>query len=558
MAEKKVLYIEGTSGISGDMFVGALIDLGADLEVLARTFDSIPAEGFAVDVGRVKKNGIDCVDFDVILDEDNHDHDMAYLYGPAAAESVQSAVCCDHHHGEEGGCCGHHHHHEEGEACGCGHHHGEEGCCGHHHHEEGEACGCGHHHGEEGGCCGHHHHEEDETCGCGHHHGEEGCCGHHHHEEGEACGCGHHHGEEGCCGHHHHEEGEACGCGHHHGEGGCCGHHHHHEEGHHHGHRHLADVEAIIDGTDMTDHARAIAKRIFRIVAEAESKAHRLPLEEVHFHEVGAVDSIVDIIAAAVCFDNLGITDVIIPHLCEGTGTVRCQHGVLPVPVPAVAHIAEDYGLDLQIMDVRGEFVTPTGAAIAAALRTSDRLPARFRVEKTGLGAGKRAYTERPPFLRAMLIRSEEEAPKDEAMLLQTDIDDSTGEALGYVMEQLMAAGAKDVHYSPVYMKKNRPAWELSVLCAPEETAAMEAIIFRETTTIGIRELPVRRAVLPRREITVATPCGEAQVKCCTIGDTVRYYPEYESVKTLAQAAGRPFSEVWQLVRSAAEAAEMK
>lgn len=538
MAEKKVLYIEGTSGISGDMFVGALIDLGADLEVLARTFDSIPAEGFAVDVGRVKKNGIDCVDFDVILDEDNHDHDMAYLYGPAAAESVQSAVCCDHHHGEEGGCCGHHHHHGEGEACGCGHHHGEEGCCGHHHHhEEGETCGCGHHHGEEGGCCGHHH-EEGEACGCGCHHGEEegGCCGLHHHEEDEACGCGHHHGEEG----------------------GCCGHHHHHEEGHHHEHRHLADVEAIIDGTDMTDHARAIAKRIFRIVAEAESKAHRLPLEEVHFHEVGAVDSIVDIIAAAVCFDNLGITDVIIPHLCEGTGTVRCQHGVLPVPVPAVAHIAEDYGLDLQIMDVRGEFVTPTGAAIAAALRTSDRLPARFRVEKTGLGAGKRAYTERPPFLRAMLIRSEEEAPKDEAMLLQTDIDDSTGEALGYVMEQLMAAGAKDVHYSPVYMKKNRPAWELSVLCAPEETAAMEAIIFRETTTIGIRELPVRRAVLPRREITVATPCGEAQVKCCTIGDTVRYYPEYESVKTLAQAAGRPFSEVWQLVRSAAEAAEMK
>lgn len=550
MAEKKVLYIEGTSGISGDMFVGALIDLGADLEVLAHTFDSIPAEGFAVDVGRVKKNGIDCVDFDVILDEDNHDHDMAYLYGPAAAESVQSAVCCDHHHGEEG------------EGCGCGHHHGKDGCCGHHHHhEEGETCGCGHHHGEEG-CCGHHHHhEEGEACGCGHHHGEEGgCCSLHHHGEGKACGCGHHHGEEGgCCGHHHHGEGETCGCGHHHGEeGGCCRHHHHHEEGHHHGHRHLADVEAIIDGTDMTDHARAIAKRIFRIVAEAESKAHRLPLEEVHFHEVGAVDSIVDIIAAAVCFDNLGITDVIIPHLCEGTGTVRCQHGVLPVPVPAVAHIAEDYGLDLQIMDVRGEFVTPTGAAIAAALRTSDRLPARFRVEKTGLGAGKRAYTERPPFLRAMLIRSEEEAPKDEAMLLQTDIDDSTGEALGYVMEQLMAAGAKDVHYSPVYMKKNRPAWELSVLCAPEETAAMEAIIFRETTTIGIRELPVRRAVLPRRELTVATPCGEAQVKCCTIGDTVRYYPEYESVKTLAQAAGRPFSEVWQMVRSAAEAAETK
>ena len=574
MTEKKVLYIEGTSGISGDMFVGALIDLGADLDVLAKVFDSIPADGFGVDVGRVKKNGIDCVDFDVILDEENHDHDMAYLYGPEPAMAAEAAhtagdVCAwqeqgaadgAHGHGEmedltrsegdmavhthEEGCCGHHHH-EDG-AC-CGHHHGEEeGCCGHHHHEDG-AC-CGHHHGEEGGCCGHHHHE-DGAC-CGHHHGEEGgCCGHHHHEDG-AC-CGHHHGEEeGCCGHHHHEDG-AC-CGHHHGEeGGCCGHHHHHA--HAHVHRHLADVEALIDGTDMTDRARAIAKRIFRIVAEAEAKAHRLPIEEVHFHEVGALDSIVDIIAAAVCFDNLGITDVIVPALSEGRGTVRCQHGVLPVPVPAVANIAEAHGLTLSIMDVQGEFVTPTGAAIAAALRTSDALPARFHIEKIGCGAGKRAYTARPGFLRAMLITPEESGDRDEALLLKSDIDDCTGETLGYVMGRLLDAGARDVHYTPVFMKKNRPAWELAVICGRADAAKLEDIIFRETTTIGIREIPVERAVLPREEITVATPYGEAQVKCCAVGGIVKYYPEYESVKAIAEAGRIPFADAYQMVKDAAE-----
>ena len=457
MGKKKVLYIEGTSGISGDMFVGAMIDLGADLEKLAAVFDSIPAEGFSVDVARVKKNGIDCVDFDVILDKDheNHDHDMAWLYGPAVSAEE-----------EEEGCC-------------CGHHHEEDGCC------------CGHHHEEEGRCCGHHHEEE----------------------------------------------------------GHCCGHHHHHHE-----HRNLADVEAVIDGTDMTDSARKLAKRIFRIVAEAEAVAHRMPLEEVHFHEVGAVDSIVDIIAAAVCFDDLGITDVIIPSLSEGTGTVRCQHGVLPVPVPAVANIVRRYGLDLSIMPAAGEFVTPTGAAIAAAIRTSAALPAHFRIEKTGMGAGKRAYTERPGILRAMLITPEEDGTRDEVMLLQSDIDDSTGEVLGYVvLEKLMASGARDAHYSPVFMKKNRPAWELSVICDKDRAEALEEIIFRETTTIGIREMTVRRTILPREEKTVATPWGEAQVKCCAAGDVTKYYPEYESARRIAEEGGLPLADAYRLIREAAE-----
>ena len=302
----------------------------------------------------------------------------------------------------------------------------------------------------------------------------------------------------------------------------------------------------------MTPHAKELAQRMFRIVAEAEAKAHRLPIDEVHFHEVGAIDSVVDIISAAVCFDNLGITDVIIPVLCEGRGTVRCQHGVLPVPVPATANIAEAYGLNLQFMDVMGEFVTPTGAAIAAALRTSDTLPARFTVEKIGCGAGKRAYTERPGFLRAMLIAPTEEAGED-ILQLATDIDDSTGEALGYTAECLLAAGARDVHFTPIFMKKGRPAWELSVLCDREKKEALEEIIFKETTTIGIRETPVSRTILPRKEMTVTTPYGEVAVKGVVRGGVFCGYPEYESVRLRAKETGAAFREVYDAAKRVSE-----
>lgn len=469
----KSLYLEASSGIAGDMFVAALLDLGADRKVLDKALSSIPAKGFTVEIGRVQKAGIDCCDFNVILDKEheNHDHDMAYLYGPMpeAKEELQ----------EE-----HHHCHEED------HDHGEE-----EHH-----CHC---HEE-----GHDHDEEEHHCHC------------HCHEEG----------------HHHHEEEH-----HHHGEG----HHHHHE------HRHLKDVEAVIDGTDMTESARALAKKIFRIVAEAESKAHHLPVEEVHFHEVGAIDSIVDIISAAVCFDSLGIKNVIVPKLSEGTGTVRCQHGVLPVPVPATLNIVTAYHMPLEIMNARGEYVTPTGAAIAAALCTSHSLPGAFTVLKTGLGAGKRDYKERTNILRAILIDTEEGSwEKDEVVKLESDIDDVSGEALGYTMKKLMEAGALDVHFSPIYMKKNRPAWELTVICKDDKKEKMEEIIFRETTTIGIREFSsLMRSILHREEKEVETVYGKAKVKEVTFAGEKRSYPEYESVKKLAEEKDVPFQTVFEAVR---------
>lgn len=184
-------------------------------------------------------------------------------------------------------------------------------------------------------------------------------------------------------------------------------HHHHDHDGHHHEHRSLQDVLSVIDGTQMTQGAKELAGRIFRIVAEAESEVHARPLNEVHFHEVGAIDSIVDIISIAVCFDDLRekeqISDVVVPVLYEGTGTVRCQHGVLPIPVPAVAAIVRKHGIRMHLIPDLGEFVTPTGAACVAALRTSDQLPAEFVIRKTGLGAGKREY-RRAGVVRAMLL----------------------------------------------------------------------------------------------------------------------------------------------------------
>lgn len=490
----KTLYLETSSGISGDMFVAAMIDLGADPEALERALNSIPADGFMVEISSVKKSGIACCDFNVILDaaHENHDHDMAYLYGPAPVSSAAPQEEAHHCH------C-HCHEDEEAHHCHC--------------HEEAEAHHCHCHEGEEAHHCHCHEDEEAHHCHC------------REDEEAHHCHC--------------HEEEEP---------------HHHHEHHHHHG-RHLAEILDIIDATDMTDSAKALAGKMFHIVAEAESLAHHMPLEEVHFHEVGAIDSIVDIIAAAVTFDSLGITDVIIPCLTEGRGTVRCQHGVLPVPVPATMNIIEAYDMPLTIMEAKGEYVTPTGAAIAAAICTTHQLPKAFRIVRTGLGAGKRAYTERTNILRAYLIEGNAmEEGKDEIVKLETDIDDSTGEALGYTIDRLMQAGALDVHYSPVYMKKNRPAWELTVICKKSRMEEIEDIIFKETTTIGIREFPsVMRSILHRNQKQVETPFGIAEVKEVALPGERRFYPEYESVKAIAEKEHLPFAEVYHLVKALAE-----
>ena len=422
----KKLYLECYSGISGDMTVAALLDLGADEKVLTEALESLPVPGFSIEIKRVVKSGIDACDFNVILDaaHENHDHDMSYLHG-------------------------HEHHHS---------------------------------------------HEEE--------------YGSHHHNDGHS-------------------------------------HDHHHS--HHHEHRGMPEIRQIINQGKLTKEAKNLALKIFEILAEAESKAHNVPVDEVHFHEVGAVDSIVDIVAVAVCLDNLQIQEVIVPVLCEGTGTVRCQHGILPVPVPAVANIIKAHNLPVRIVDAEGEFVTPTGAAIVAAIRTSESLPKEFLVEDIGIGAGKRNY-ERPGILRAMLIQDNSQE-RDTIYKLESNIDDCTGEILGYVMEQLFEAGARDVHYTPVFMKKNRPAWQLNVICKEEDIERLEQIIFQETTTIGIRRVEMERSILKREERTVSTIFGQAEVKICEARGVSRVYPEYESVAKLAKENQVPFSKVYQIVQ---------
>lgn len=449
------LYLECYAGISGDMMVAALLDLGADESVLRKALESLPVDGFDIRISRVKKSGIDACDFAVVLDEahENHDHDMEYLYGHS------------YEHGE-----GHDYSHT------------------------------------------HSHEEED------------------HHEHGH----GHHH--DAAHAHHEHEG--------HEGHGG-------HSHVHPHTHRRLQDVLYILEQAKLTEGARRYAKRIFEILAEAEAKAHGTDKEQVHFHEVGAVDSIVDITAVAVCMDNLGITETIIPVLYEGTGFVRCQHGMMTIPVPAVAATAEAHHLPLHITERKGELVTPTGAAIAAAFRTSGSLPQRFSIKKTGIGAGKRSY-EYPSLLRAMLIEELETTKEDVVYKLESNIDDCTGEALGYVMERLFEAGARDVHYIPVYMKKNRPAYELCVICMEEDIPRLEEIIFAETTTIGIRRQKMERTVLKREKKEIETPLGKANIKLCKVetdgGGFYRAYPEYESVAALCREHGKSYQEVYQMI----------
>ena len=343
-----------------------------------------------------------------------------------------------------------------------------------------------------------------------------------------------------------------------------------------------AELRVLIDA-ELVIRQQIDPLKIFQILARAEAKAHNVPVEEVHFHEVGAVDSIVDILSVAVCLDNLGITEVIVPVLCEGMGTVRCQHGILPVPVPAVTHIVQQCGLNLRITPVQGELVTPTGAAIVAAVRTSCKLPETFAIEKTGIGAGKRTY-ECPGILRAMLIHPEESHKPEKAVgipagnesaanetakiqtgvtesadcadyiyKLETNIDDCSGEVLGFVMEKLFEAGARDVHYTPVYMKKNRPAWLLTVICKEEDVPGMEALIFAETTSIGIRRARMERTILPRRKRKVMIPFGEVEVKICGSEGAEKCYPEYESLAEICRKTGISYAEAYQMAVDASK-----
>ena len=342
--------------------------------------------------------------------------------------------------------------------------------------------------------------------------------------------------------HHDHEE-------HHHDHA----HHHDHEKHQHdyshshaHIHRNVHDIYGIIEQSEITEGAKTLAKKVFSIVAEAEAKAHGLPVDQVHFHEVGAVDSIVDIVAACVLVDDLGVDDIVVSEIHEGTGHVWCQHGVIPVPVPATLNIAVAHGLSLKITDTAGEMITPTGAALAAAFCSRKSLPKKYRLVNVGIGSGKKNFSH-ANILRAYLLEEMEEM-EETIVLLETNLDDATGEVLGYTLERLMEAGARDAFFTPIYMKKNRPAYKLSVLCADEKINEMEHIIFTTTTSIGIRRMKMERTVLKRRSLTLNTAYGQVQVKGAVHDGVESFTPEYESLKSILGNSDVTYKELHETV----------
>lgn len=322
----------------------------------------------------------------------------------------------------------------------------------------------------------------------------------------------------------------------------------HHGHSHHHRHRGIAEIFKIIEQTKMTESAKNLAKKTFDILADAESVAHAKPKSEVHFHEVGALDSIVDIISAAVCFDSLKVERVFSTPLTEGIGTIRCAHGILSVPVPAVANILASHFIPLHIKNERGEFVTPTGAAFLAAIAPQFSMPKNFTIKKIGTGAGKRAY-ENPSLLRVFLIEEAVENQSDTITKLECNIDDCTGENLGFLQERLFENSARDVTVIPCFMKKNRPAFLLQVICDNREVAKMESLIFENTTTIGIRRVQMERTKLARRQIEIHTSLGKITAKEVCINGKKRIYPEYESVKKLCEEKNMNFVEAMKIAQ---------
>lgn len=428
------LYIDCSLGVSGDMLVAALLDVGADTAALDRALSSLSvADEFEVRVSTVTKAGIRARDFDVVLRHgcETHDHDMAYLHG---------------YLGDERG-------------------------------------------------------ERDRD--------------------------------------------------HHHDHGGEHGHDRHHD--HHHEHRNLRDVMGIIDSAQMTTGARAIASRAFEILAQAEAQAHGLPVDQVHFHEVGAVDSIVDIIAVAALVDSLNPDAVYATPLADGHGTIRCQHGVIPVPVPAVVNICRACELPTSHMDVEGELVTPTGAALIAALDARRAPDFAYTIQATGMGAGKRSYSV-PSLVRAHRIeRSKGAAPRTDGVVkLECDVDDQSAEGMAHAAQTLLRAGALEVHWLPIFGKKGRPAYQLQVIVSPRDAERMRQLMFLETTTIGVRWTMMDRMVLDRSERVVQTSLGPVRVKTVVLpGGERRSKPEYEDIVQICDREGVALPDA--LARIAAE-----
>lgn len=343
-------------------------------------------------------------------------------------------------------------------------------------------------------------------------------------------------------------------------------HHHHHDHehdhrhGHDHGHHHhaphrgLREIEALIRASELPEEVKADSLRVFGRIGEVEAGLHGTTVDQIHFHEIGAVDSIVDIVGCCLARHLLGVQAVSVGPLPQGRGTIQCAHGVFPNPAPATVELLA--GLAVVQTEEPHELVTPTGAGLLAVWRNQAVAPASARVVAAGYGFGQRTLAGRPNVLRAVLLETEERAESaTDCLVLECNLDDETPELVGALTERLLAAGALDVFTAPVFMKKQRPGVLLTVLTEPARRASLLDVLFRESTTFGVREYPVQRTVLARRHVEVETPAGRMRIKVGTWrGNDVTFAPEFEDCRQRAQESGRPVREVYEQAVQAAQA----
>lgn len=317
-----------------------------------------------------------------------------------------------------------------------------------------------------------------------------------------------------------------------------------------HSHRHLSDIEKIVRESTLNDRDKELSMKIFMKIAEAEALVHGIPPAKVHFHEVGAIDSIVDIAGAAICFNALDVSRVFVSEVELGSGFVNCDHGRLPVPAPATAEIIK--GLAVRTGGVDFEATTPTGAAILATLGTDFIATRNIKIEKTGYGVGEKDHPAIPNLLRVFLAESEEKPESGhKALLIESNIDDMNPEFYEYISERLFKAGASDVYYSQIIMKKGRPGIILSVICESGIGDIVKEIIFTETTTVGMRTFDFSKDTLARDFIKLSTVFGDVTVKSSFFhGREVSVKPEYDECKRIASQKGIPVKEVYNLIMS--------
>ena len=403
----KILYLDCFAGISGDMTIGALLDLGLDFEFLKNELAKLGVAGYELSQSRVDRSGINAAKFDVHLSniEINHHH--------------------DHTHGD------------------------------HSHSHDSELIT---------------HHSSLNT------------------------------------------------------------------SPHSHDHRSLSTIKHLIEASTLSNKVKTNSLAIFQRIGEAETKIHGVDIESIHFHEVGAIDSIVDIIGACIGLEALGIEKIISSPLHVGYGTFTCAHGTYPIPGPAATEILR--GVPIYAKEIEGELVTPTGAAIVATLASEFSKMPMMRVEKVGYGAGTRTYEKFPNVLRAVIGELEtEDATPDTISVIEANIDDLSPQIFGHFMEQALAAGALDIFYTPVQMKKNRPGILLTLLCTVADREKFIDLIFRETTTLGVRHRDEKRVILRREFVTVETEFGAIKIKIARNenGEIMNAAPEFEDCHSAAK-----------------------